>query len=198
MTTLNPEDLNTIKRQQVDLEKMWKNVGPEIINIYSSRKEKVKNIEDIDSAFSNWQKAIDQEAWDSIRQRFIDHDITIDKFSNSEEFSKTISSYIDDQVANISADGKQAKINYAVFADTIWSGSIKPLWVPFLIENNLFTNSQLNVLDTKITQWKNQVYATSFLWLYIVIGAFIIVVVILLIVKSVSSKKKKIVVDDNS
>lgn len=198
VTTLNSEDLSTIKRQQTDFEKMWKNVGPEIVNIYSSRKEKVKNIEDIDSAFSDWRKAIDQEAWNSIRQRFLDHDIPLEKFSNGEEFSTTISSYINDQIANARANGEQAKINYAVFADTVWSNSIKPLWIPFLIENNLFTNSQLNVIDTKISKWKTEVSSTPLTWLYIIIGIVIIAGIISLVIKSASSKKNKNRIDENT
>ncbi|MCL5029257.1 MAG: hypothetical protein M1480_09600 [Bacteroidetes bacterium] len=198
VTTLNPEDLSTIKRQQTDFEKMWKSVGPEIVNIYSSRKEKVKNIQDIDSAFSDWRKAIDHEAWNSIRQRFLDHEIPLDKFSNGEEFSATISSYINDQIADASANGEQAKNNYAVFADTVWSNSIKPLWIPFLIENNLFTNSQLSVIDTKIYKWKSEVSSSPLTWIYIIIGIVIIAGIISLVIKSASSKKKKIRIDEST
>ena len=198
VTTLNPEDLSAIKRQQTDFEKMWKNVGPEIINIYSAKKEKVKNIQDIDSAFSAWRDAIDQEAWNSIRQRFINHDIQMDKFTNGEEFSNAISSYVDDQVANANANFDQAKSNYAVFADTVWAHSIKPLWIPFLVENNLFTNSQLSVLDTKIAKWKTVVSSTPLTWLYVVIGIVIILVIVSFIAKSTSSKKKNIKLNEGN
>ncbi len=191
VTTLNPEDLSAIKKQQTDFEKMWKNVGPELINIYSVKKEKVKNIQEIDSAFASWQDAIDHEAWNSIRQRFINYDIQLDKFSNGEEFSKIISSYIDNQIANAKEIGEQAKINYSVFVDSVWSRSVKPLWIPFLVENNLFTNSQLNMLDIKIEKWNNIVSSTSYTWLFIIIGIVIIILIAIVVVKSSSSKMKK-------
>ncbi len=196
VTTLNPEDLRSIKRQQTDFEKMWKNVGPEIIGIYSSRKQNVKNIQDIDSAFSAWDKAIDQETWNSIRQRFTDHGISLNKFSNGEEFSQSVSSYIDDQIRNASADGSESKIMYSVFADTVWAGSIKPLWFPYLLENKMFTSSQQSVLDSKIVQWKTAVSSSSFIWLYIIIGV-VIIIVIFFFVKTSSSKKNKVRVDEN-
>ncbi len=194
VTTLSPSDLRSIKGQEKDLDNMWKNVGPEIINIYSSKKEKTKDVTEIDSAFSGWRNAIDQEAWNSIRQKFVEHGITLDSFSNGDEFTQTLSNYIDDQIKNSDSDSKRL---YENFADTLWAGQIKPGWIPYLTESNMITNVEKDKIESEIAQWKNAVSSSSLTWLYILI-AVVLIVVVFLIVKSQSSKKKIKIEESNA
>ena len=63
------------------------------------------------------------------------------------------------------------------------NGEVKPTWVPYLLDNNMFTEAQKDSVDNKITEWKNAVYGSGFNWLYLVIGLLVIVIVILIIVK---------------
>ncbi|MHB1686041.1 MAG: hypothetical protein ACYCVH_01475 [Ignavibacteriaceae bacterium] len=191
---LTPNDLNSIKTQQHDFEKMWHNAGPQISNIYSRRHEDVKNLKDIDSALTSWDNAIVQQTWNSISQSFAMHGIILDKFSSGDEFTQAVSSYIDVAIKNISVSGEDAKTTYRIFADTVWSGIVKPVWLPYLANNNMLTNTDRVSIEAKIAQWKNVAFPSSFFWLYILVGIVIIVVIVLL-VRSKSSIKHNIDVE---
>ena len=189
VTTLNPQDLSSIRNQESSLETMWNKSGPEIIKIYSERKQEVKNVKDIDSAFSSWKNAIDQQAWNSIRQKFVDHGVALDSFSSGEEFTNKVTSYIDTQMKDVS--GNDSKEAYAIFADTVWNRSIKPDWIPYLTSNNQLSEGNLGVIQAKITQWQSSVAPSSMVWLYIFI-VVVIIVIIGFLIKSKSSKPKNV------
>ncbi len=188
VTTLNPQDLNTIRNQESSLETMWNKSGPEIIKIFSARKQEVKNAKELDSAFSSWKKAINQQAWSSIRQKFVDHGVALNSFSNENEFTQTLTSYIDTEMKD--ASGSDSKKAYKVFADTVWNGSIKPDWVPYLTSNNQLSEGNLGAIEAKITQWQNSVGSSNMIWLYVIIGVVILAIIGFLF-KSKSSKPQQ-------
>jgi len=188
VTTLNPQDLKTIQNQESSLEAMWKRSGPEIVKIYSERRQELKNAKDMDSSFSAWKNAIDQQAWNSIRQKFVDHGIALSNFSNGDEFAQTLTSYIDTQMKD--ATGSDSKKTYHVFADSVWDTSIKPDWVPYLTSNNQLSTGNLGIIEARITQWQSSVGSGSMIWLYIII-AVIMIGLIILFTRSKSSKNKK-------
>ncbi len=199
LTTLTPSDINSIKKQQSEFERVWKNTGPKIISIYSAHKQNMKNIRDIDSAFSMWNNAIVQEAWKSIGQKFLDYGINLEKFSNGNEFTRTVISYADDAIKNAKIKGNPAaKNSYSLFVDTLWYGKIKPNWVPYLKQNNMFTQAQQDTIESKLAEWKNTVIPSGFNWLYVVVIVLGIVLIILLVTIIRSSKKKKSVEDGKS
>ncbi len=185
VTSLNPRDLSTIRNQENSLEMMWVKSGPELIKIYSGRREQLKDITDIDSSFSSWKNAIDQQAWNSIRQKFVDHGIAMNSFSSGKEFTGTLTSFIDNQMKNVS--GSDSKKNYQVFADSIWNTSIKPDWIPYLTSHNLLSEGNLGIIQAKISQWQSSIGSGGMVWLYIIIGVIIILAIIFL-VRSKSSK----------
>ena len=166
---------------------MWNKSGPEIIKIYSERREEIKNAKELDSAFISWKSAINQQAWCSIRQKFVDHGVALNNFSNQEEFTQALTSYIDTQMND--ASGSSSKKAYKVFADTIWYSSIKPDWVPYLTSNNQLSEGNLGVIEAKIGQWQSSVGSSNMIWLYIII-AVVIIGIIVFVAKSKSSKNQ--------
>jgi|GEM_PF-2036835 len=191
---LTPNDLNSIKQQQQQFKKMWNTVGPQIIGIYSRRHEDVKNLKDIDADLISWDNAIMQEAWNSINQSFAVHGIILNQFSNGEEFTQSLSSFINDEIQNASSNQEESKASYHVFVDTVWTANVKPNWLPFLEDNQLITSSQTSTIEAKIAQWKSVAVAGSFSWLYIVVPLLLIIIIVI-IVKMRSSKNKQINVE---
>jgi len=54
LTTLEPDDLNEIKKQQNQFAEFWQNSGAKLIDIYAGKNKKSKEIKEIDSLFSMW------------------------------------------------------------------------------------------------------------------------------------------------
>ncbi len=187
---LNPNDLNSIKGQQQQFKKMWNVVGPQIINIYSRRHEDVKNLKDIDGELTSWDIAIMQAAWNSINQCFAVHGIILNQFSNSEEFSQSITTFINDEIQNASTNEEESKGSYKAFVDTVWTANIKPNWIPFLMDNKLISESQISAIDAQIAQWKSVAMPSSFSWLYIVVPILIIIIIVILVKRKSSTKEK--------
>ncbi len=189
-TSLNPQDLSSLGEHEQNFEKMWKSSGGQIAEIYSSRRERNANINEIDSSFSVWNNAIDQNAWNSIRQLFTNHGITLSQFSSGSQFVNALSNFISNSIKNIKDDREAARITYAVFADTVWNNELKNAWLPYLIGNNQLTYAQQNNIQSKITEWNNSLKQKGFGWPYIVI-LVVLVIIILMLLKSIMSKKNK-------
>ena len=191
VTSLNLDDIKAIRKQQHDFLKLWQGIGPQILDIYSARKQSVKNMKEIDSAFVSWHNAINNEIWISIRAIFTNHGINLNDFYNGNQFTETLTSYIADQIKNSNADMEAAKKAYRTFADSVWYVMVKPVWIPYLIENKLLTNTQSDNLTIKISQWQSAAIPSPFNWLYVIIAVLVIVIIILLF-KFNSTRKQDI------
>ena len=115
MTNLSTEDLNTIKRQQIEFEKIWHTAGAAIAAAYTNNKENTEAVNDIENQFSAWNNSIDQVAWASIKQKFTNQGINLNDFSNGDEFVRTVSSYIDNEVKNAGQNKADSKNLYSSF-----------------------------------------------------------------------------------
>ncbi len=184
VATLTPEDLSEIKKQQDQFAKLWRSVGPKLVGIYSEKNAGTNELKEIDQTFTTWKTTLSQQAWNSVRLTFADYGINLQKFSTGKEFTETATSFINDEIKNIGVkDNGDSQITYKSFADSAWYGTVKPTWVPYLMENNLFTEAQKDTLENRISDWKNSLYGSSFNWLYIIIGLLVVVIVILIIVR---------------
>lgn len=197
VTALTPEDLNSIKNQKAQFEKIWKNVGPEIIKIYSSKKQSEKDINEINSDFDLWNTALSREAWNSIRQTFSDRGIMLEKFSSGGEFSNSISSYVNDEIKNADLNAQNAVSDYHTFIDSIWLPKVEPEWIPYLTENNMLSVSDKDKINSKLTEWKKAVLPGQFNWLFVIIPVIIILLIVILL-KTNSDKKKKLELENYS
>jgi hypothetical protein len=192
VTKLTPDDIDEIKRQERDFAKIWRNVGPKIIEIYSEKNQNINYLKDIDAAFSRWNTAITQEAWNSIEEDFKDRGINLTKFSNGNEFVKAVSSYADDEIKNKNVKGEEkAENTYKTFADTVWFGKVKDTWVPFLQDNKMLSDSQKDSIEVKLSQWKDEVVPGGFNWIYVVIAVLIIIILYLLTRRRSPEKPKQ-------
>ena len=196
VTALKPDDIKSIKDKKQQFEKTWHSFGPKLIEIYSEKGKKVKNAKEIDSTFEKWNLAIGQEAWSSMSQEFSDFDIKLNDYSNGMEFTRAMISYTQDEIKNIKTKADSAVKDYIVFADSAWYGNIKPIWVPYLIDNNLLTSAQKDKIESGILKWKEAVYPVDYSWLYIVGSLLISIIIIVLIRRNYKKKNESLNSDD--
>lgn len=188
VTSLNAKDLEEIKKQQQNFLSMWNKIGPKLVEVYANRKEKVSELKDIDNLYVAWVNNIRQEAWESIREEFSINNINLQSFSNGNEFTNVITQFITDEINSYGVKNKsESEKIYTLFADSVWYKSINPDWMPYLLENNLLTKEQKDVVEKKISEWKSVVYPANLTWLYGLIALIIIISAIIFFMK-----KKKV------
>ena len=182
LTKLNPDDIEQMKKQEEDFAKMWRNVGPKIIDIYSERGENINHLKEIDSAFTEWHYAINNEPWNTIREDYAKYNINLPKFSSGKQFVQAMDLYIDDQIKNVKVKGKEeAEQEYKYFVDSVWFSQVKTKWIPYLSENNMIQTVQKDSIENKISQWNDEIHPSKFSWLYIIIGLLVILIAFLLL-----------------
>jgi hypothetical protein len=177
-TKLYPDDIEDIKDQQENFSRIWKSVGPTMVELYSEKGKNTNELKEIDNAFTRWHSKVDEETWESIDDEFTKRDINLRKFSNGKEFAAALTSYIDDEIKTADEkEGNQAEASYKKFADTTWYADIKNDWVPFLKDNNLLADEEEDSIEVMIASWRDTIYPGGMNWLYIVVGVLIIAIV---------------------
>ena len=178
VTTLYPQDIEEVIEQREQFSKVWRSVGPKLVDIYAAKGKNTEEFNEIDAAFENWNNAINMEVWESITEEFSEHNVILRRFSNGDEFTQIITSYISDEINNIETKGEEAEMVYKNF-DSTWSRSIELEWIPFLLDNKMLSEAQQDTIESKIMQWKEAVYPASFNWLYVIIFLLAVAVIVL-------------------
>ncbi len=175
VTSLKPEDLKEIKRQQNEFAGTWRKIGVNLVEVYAAKVDKSNELKEIDTLFNNWQAAIRDEAWYSIKEEFAMNSIFLQDFSGGQGFTVEITRFIDDELKNfgVKSQEESEKI-YTSFADSTWFKSIQTEWMPYLIDNTMLTVQQKELIESKITDWKSVVFPRDITWVYYVIALVII------------------------
>jgi chaperonin cofactor prefoldin len=186
VTQMKPADFIQMKNQHEDLSRVWKQIGPQLTNVYLNKKDKKLEIAQIDSLFGQWNDKIDDEIWRSILNLFLVKGIGLAPFNSADQFVNNISDYIDDKINNIDITGAEESFaTYQIFADSIYSASIEDEWIPILLESGMLTQKDIDIIDAKIIEWNNKVTTSNTFWGFIVIAILIIVSVLVLIGRSI-------------
>lgn len=176
VTSLKPSDLQDVKKQQDNFVSMWSKIGPKLVDVYASKKEKSQELKEIDALFASWKSGIQQEAWESIREEFVINNINLQSFYNGNEFTEVITSYINDEIKAFGVKSQQDSDQaFTLFADSVWYKSITTEWIPYLLENELLSSVQKDQIEKKISEWKSTISPADLTWLYYVIGAVVVI-----------------------
>lgn len=171
VTALEPDDLREIKKQQKDFANFWQYDGVKLVDVYSEKKQKANEIKEIDSLFTQWFWALDYEAWINIKAEFAFNEIYLLEFSNGDEFTNILTSFIDEEIKNIGVKSpEESAKTYALFIDSTWFKIIYRKWIPFLIENEMLTIDNKNRIELKISDWKGRLTPSSFDWIYVLVA----------------------------
>lgn len=202
-TELKPGDIRNVQRQQEEFSSVWNEIGPKLVDVYVNKEKKIVVLREIDSLIVQWKyESLDQNIWRSIREEFAKNNIELNEFDNGEEFVTEITRFIDIKISGLDeTENELAEETFKNFTDSTWYETIKPRWMPHLIESGLLSTNQTETIDKKIEEWRDEVYPSK-LWLYILIwfGVAIIVIpgLLLLIRKFRKSKKSSGSFDDRN
>ncbi len=171
LTTLESQDLIEIKKQQNQFVKFWQETGTKLVDIYSGKKEKSEEIKEIDSLFSIWNFTLEQEVWINIREEFAHNNINLIEFTNGEEFTNVLSSFIENAIKNIGVkSSEESNLTYSLFSDSTWFKFVVPNWIPYLIDNEMLEVKQNRDIEIKISDWKGRLTPSSFGWVYVLVA----------------------------
>ncbi len=193
VTSLNANDLDDVKQQQQTFVTMWRKVGPKLVDVYAGKGDKTAELNDIDNLFSIWSDKIRREAWESINEEFSLNNINLRGFTNGNDFTTVVTTFINDEIKNYGVKSKEeSERTFYVFADSVWFGNITTEWMPYLLEHKLLTAQQKNEIEKKLADWKSIVAPKDNTWLYAVIGLAVVFIVALFFIL----KKKKPTVEE--
>jgi hypothetical protein len=198
-TSLNPVDIQTVQEQQEQFANMWQVIGPRLVDVYAEKSKKAEELKEIDSLFVEWyHKSVDQNVWRSIRNEFRLKGINLKEFNFGDEFVESVDLFMKDEIKNLGVKSSEASgKTFTDFTDSTWFTSIKPVWVPYLIEGGLLTVEQKDEIEAGIEKWKAELYPSKW-WLYLILWIVIVAIlvpVILLIIKR--RKSKDMVIEEN-
>lgn len=184
VTSLKAKDLEEVKKQQDNFASMWRKIGPKLIDVYANKKDKSAELKDIDNLFDAWRNNIQLEAWESIREEFSINNINLPAFNDGTEFTNVVNQFISDEIKNYGIKNKQESEKiYSVFADSVWFKSISSEWMPYLMDNNMLTSEQKNLIDKKVSEWKSVVMPTDLTWLYALAAVVVVIIAALFFIK---------------
>jgi hypothetical protein len=190
VTTLKPDDIRDIKGQQDDFVSTWQKVGVGLVEVYADQKEKSNELKEIDALFTNWQTAIKNEAWNSIKEEFAMNGIYFQDFKGGQEFTVEITRFIDEEFKNYNVKSKEESERiYTMFADSTWFRSIQPEWLPYLIDNKMLTAQQKSLIESKISEWKAVVFPRDITWVYYAAAALVVILIGFFVLKRKPKKK---------
>jgi hypothetical protein len=173
LTSLQPEDLTEIREQQLDFAETWARIGPRLAEVYSENGDRARELYEIDSLFTSWTVAIENEAWQSIKEEFVAKGISLEDFSDGEGFVSSVNQYIESEknIVEVSEED-EAKQSFEEFAEHAWKAEIEPKWTPFLIENGMLAETDKEVIEENIDVWRSELYPSKW-WLWIIIAGFL-------------------------
>ena len=190
-TSLKPDDIKTIREQQNQFSDTWQAIGPKLLDVYENKDKKTARLKEIDSLFIQWYyKSLDQNIWRSVRNEFRKQNIILKEFNYGDEFVHCVKLFIEDEIKNLDIKSEEASVKtYVNFTDSTWFSTIKPIWVPYLIEEGKFTVEQKDEVEASIEEWVNELYPSK-LWLYILIWFGIVIFLLPTILLLIRRRKK--------
>lgn len=190
-TSLNPDDIKDVQKQQEQFAGTWKKIGPKLVDIYAEKSSKALVLKEIDSLYTQWySNSIDQNIWRSIRDEFKVHGIILKEFNYGDEFVETVKLFIADEIKNLGIKSNDAsERTFVNFTDSTWFATVKPKWIPYLIEGGLFTDKQKDDIEKSIEEWKSELYPSKW-WLYVLIWCAIVIILVPAILIVIRRRKK--------
>ncbi|MFA5805240.1 MAG: hypothetical protein WC879_11400 [Melioribacteraceae bacterium] len=195
VTQMKAEDLSKMKEQYKDFNKVWRQVGPKLAEVYLNRRDKAAQVANIDAMFTDWNIRINDEMWGQVNKLFRDYKLALLPFRGGDQFVNSVTSFVDDEIKNYGVKSKTESENtFSAFTDSVYFKTVQPVWVPVLIENNLMTEANKDSVEKRIATWKEKVAPGSKMnWVYI-LGA--IVIVGLVAAYFLKGKKKKVIIEE--
>jgi len=197
VTQMTPEDLSGMKKQYNNFNKVWRQIGPKLADVYLNKKDKTAQIANIDNMFQVWNAQLNDEMWGRVNKLFREKQITLLPFKSGDQFVTSVNAFIDDEFKNYGVkSSSESKKTYYTFTDSVYFRTVQPTWTPVLIENNMMTQANKDTVEKKIALWKEKVAPGGFNWIYLVLGVIIVVLIAAYFMKG--KKKPPITFEEKS
>ena len=185
----NPEDLKSLGQELESFKLRWTDFGPKLFNIYSQDTQNKEKLMEVDSLLLDWDRALDLSTWNSINSVFLGNGIELEKFNNDSTFIKSITKYIDAEIANLRENlSVESEKRYALFADKTWNEIIKPDWISLLKTEDAISDDQIATIELKLDEWKDNLSGSKS---YLIYGLIILLAIIIIVSLAMINKKKK-------
>ncbi len=180
VTQTTPNDLAEMKIQYKDFNKVWRQIGPKLADVYLSRREKLAQVANIDAMFIEWNLRLNDEMWGQVNKLFRDQKLALLPFKSGDQFVHGVESFIGDEIKNLGVKrGEESEKTFYAFTDSVYFRTMQPVWIPILIENNMMTEAHKDTIEVRLAMWKEKVAPPAlFDWFYFVLGFVIIVLLI--------------------
>ena len=176
-TQLQAEDLGEVKESQVLFYDTWKKIGPKLADVYMNKGEKAGEVAYITNLFAQWNQKVDQEIWTRVQADLRESGMKLKPFANGDEFTSNLLEYIDESKITASQS------DYEKFENSIWTQKLKAAWLPVLIDNEMLTVKQKELLQTAVDEWGNMYEEETPIYWYIAIVVIVLVLVIIFVPK---------------
>ncbi|MBI3125410.1 MAG: hypothetical protein HYZ10_13500 [Ignavibacteriales bacterium] len=193
VTQMTADDFSKMKKQQRNFDKVWKQIGPRLSSVYLKEKNKKLEISQIDTLFVQWNNQMNNEIWRSIHALFMEKNINLISFNNSNQFVDKVCSFIDEQIKNLEVKSTdESEEIFYTFTDSVYFKTVEKKWIPVLLENNMMTQTEKDIIDGKINEWKNEM-TPSYAYLgFIIVGVIIIAAVLYAYKKTKKASSKPV------
>ena len=194
VTQMTADDFSKMKKQHHDFDKVWKQIGPRLSGVYLKEKDKKLEIAQIDSLFIQWNEQINNEIWSNIHALFMEKNINLISFNSSAQFVEKVTSFIDDQIKNLGVKNyDESEEIFHTFTDSVYFKTVEKKWIPVLLENNMMTQTEKDMIDAKIREWKDEM-APSYAYIgFIIVGVIIITVILFAYKKTKKTSSKPVI-----
>lgn len=193
VTQMTADDFSKMKKQQRNFDKVWKQIGPRLSSVYLKEKNKKLEISQIDTLFVQWNNQMNNEIWRGIHALFMEKNINLISFNNSNQFVDKVCSFIDEQIKDLDVKSTdESEEIFYTFTDSVYFKTVEKKWIPVLLENNMMTQTEKDLIDGKINEWKNEM-TPSYAYLgFIIVGVIIIAAVLYAYKKTKKASSKPV------
>ncbi|HTR80433.1 MAG TPA: hypothetical protein VMM58_02305 [Bacteroidota bacterium] len=179
-TSLTGSDLASLVGEQKKFASEWKGLGPKLTAIYVSQKNRTKELTEIDTMITSWGAKIDATLWKTLNEQFTSHNLTVKPFNSGETFTTNVIGFIDDEIQNANQRTEAARAEvYSTFVDSVWNKDLGTTWIPFLVRDQIISETQSNDIKAKVDAWRSSVQPPH-TTLYIIIAVVVLVILLVL------------------
>ncbi len=181
VSEFTPEQLGDVKEDQVNFNKMWKRVGPQLANLYKEQGDQTGEVAYISNMFSEWEEQVNERIWNRVSYVFRDAGAELQSFNDGDEFTSSFINYVDE--ASTSATEKE----FEQFRDSVWIAEMKANWFPVLVDNEMITVAQKDEMQSAVDNWGNK-YDTGTPYYWYILLAFVLIVIVIFIINRSGSR----------
>ncbi|MGB2868680.1 MAG: hypothetical protein WBD36_09525 [Bacteroidota bacterium] len=188
-TQLTGSDLSKMVKEQQKFSAQWKGIGPKLAAIYISKKDRKKDLDQIDMMLQTWSAKVDTAFWRAANALFKDNNVPVKPFENGGQFVDHLLGYMNEEISNPKKESDETRFKrFTEFEEKIWKNEVGNVWIPMMAEQGKVTEQQKKDLSAKLEEWRSSASPPSFA-LYAAIFILIVALLAALFVRMRRSKE---------